>query len=240
MDKKNDHIECTLNDGAFITASSSDVFADFALWFLPIWVKIYMWMGKVHVGECTVLTAELLLLGSHYIRDSWLPVRSGVENTRHRSTERSTNFVYQNNDVVIPRNCFFWPGFLGTELQWGRWARCCCSALRVAQAINSLPFVFSMKILSAMGFHPGNAGIFLNVPLAKHAGQCLFMNVFASVHATAINVLFPEVALYLMAVAKVGLGCSCSQSMVPPAGFLPTKALFHFHRSVYHPWCCCG
>lgn len=70
MDKKNDHVECTRNDSAFITASSSDVFADFALQFLPILVKIYMGMNEVHIGECPALTAELPFLGSHYIRHS--------------------------------------------------------------------------------------------------------------------------------------------------------------------------
>lgn len=67
MDKKNDHIQCILNDGAFTTASSLDVFADFALQFLPVWVNIYVGMGKVLVGECTTLTTELPFLGSLYI-----------------------------------------------------------------------------------------------------------------------------------------------------------------------------
>lgn len=70
MGKRNDYIQCTLNGGAFITASSSDVFVDFVLWFIPIRVKIYMWMGKFYVGECIALTAELPFLDSHYFRDS--------------------------------------------------------------------------------------------------------------------------------------------------------------------------
>lgn len=66
MDKKNDHIQWILNDGAFIAASSSDVFADFALQFLSIQVNIYVGMGKVLVGECATVTAELPFLGSPY------------------------------------------------------------------------------------------------------------------------------------------------------------------------------
>lgn len=56
MDKKNDHVQCTLNDGAFITASSSDVSADFTLWFLPIWVKIIQGWGRFMLANA--LTAD--------------------------------------------------------------------------------------------------------------------------------------------------------------------------------------
>lgn len=66
-----------------------------------------------------------------------------------------------------------------------------------------------------MGFNPRDAGIFLGMPLIKHAGQCLLMNTFASAKATTIVTLFPKVALYLMAIVKIKLRCSCSQSMVP-------------------------
>lgn len=76
-----------------------------------------------------------------------------------------------------------------------------------------------MKIFSATGFNPGNAGIFLNIPLTKHAGQRLFMNAFAPAHVTAVVMLFTKVVQDLMTVAKLGLRCSCAQSMVPPDGF---------------------
>lgn len=81
MDKKNDRIQCTLNDGTFTVASSSDVFADFVLGFLPIWVKIRMWMGKVHAGECSPLPPELLLSGQPELERQLLT--SEVWSTEH-------------------------------------------------------------------------------------------------------------------------------------------------------------
>lgn len=89
----------------------------------------------------------------------------------------------------------------------------------MARTINSLPFICSVKIFSATGFNPGNAGIFLNMPLTKHAGQSLFMDAFASARVAAVVTLFTDVVQDLMTVAKVGLGCSCAHSMVRPNGF---------------------
>lgn len=67
-----------------------------------------------------------------------------------------------------------------------------------------------------MGFNPRDAGIFLGMPLIKHTGQCLFMKAFASAKATTVVMLYPKVALYLMAIVKFKFRCSCSQSRVPP------------------------
>lgn len=67
-----------------------------------------------------------------------------------------------------------------------------------------------------MGFNPRDAGIFLGMPLIKHTGQCLFMKAFASAKATTIVMLYPKVALYLVAIVKFKFRCSCSQSRVPP------------------------
>lgn len=115
MDKRNDRIPCTLNDGTFMVASSSDVFAGFVLAFLPIWVKSCMWMGKVHVGQRSPLLPELLLSGQPDHQRHLLT--SEVWSTEHIPEKRwSFNSMYQSNCAAIPRDCFFWPGFLGTEL----------------------------------------------------------------------------------------------------------------------------
>lgn len=111
----------------------------------------------------------------------------------------------------------------------------CCSALRLAQAINILHFICSMKIFSITGFNPGNTCIFLNILLIKHARTMFFHECICICICERSRALASVFAQFLLTVAKIGLMCSCSQSMVLPAGFLVTKAFFYFHGLVYHP-----